>query len=177
MPKALFYKFFLIVCLFALGPGLTFAQTVENQSQGAKIVFPGKIKPVIYVSDVLASQKFYTQVLGFGFETFHDYKTGASVEEWTAPYPPIYAEIFVGDQKIGLHLPQNEADRARIGGAKIYVRVEDIDVAFQKISEKYPGIGELKKTAWMDFFAVTDPDGNQILLAETDPGRHSIDPW
>ena len=164
------------VILFVWAGSLS-AQTPEREDRQSAIIFSGEIKPVIYVKDVLASQKFYTNVLGFGFESFHDYKTGESLAEWTAQYPPIYAEIFINEQKLGLHLPQNEKDEARIGGVKLYVRVEDVRLAFEKISAQYNNVSEIKETDWMDFFAITDPDGNEIILAETNPERHSIYPW
>lgn len=153
------------------------AQTTDKADDQPPIVFSGQIKPVIYVRDVLASQQFYTQVLGFGFESFHDYKLGKSVTEWQADYPPIYAEIFINEQKMGIHLPQNAADETRIGGVKLYIRVEDVASAYQRISARYDRVGAIKKTDWMDFFTITDPDGNAIILAETDPKRHSIYPW
>ena len=102
-----------------------FAQTTNKSDDQPPIVFSGQIKPVIYVRDVLASQQFYTKVLGFGFESFHDYKLGKSVTEWKADYPPIYAEIFINEQKMGIHLPQNATDETRVGGVKLYILVED----------------------------------------------------
>lgn len=169
------YLLFPVILLVWAGP--LPAQTLERENKQDAIIFSGEIKPVIYVRDVLKSQKFYTNVLGFGFESFHDYKTGESLVEWTADYPPIYAEIFVDEQKMGLHLPQNEKDEARIGGVKLYVRVGDVNLAFEKISAQYDDIGAIRETDWMDFFVIADPDGNEIILAETDPERHSINPW
>ncbi len=59
---------------------------------------------------------------------------------------------------------------------KLYIRVEDVASAFKRISARYDRVSAIKKTDWMDFFTITDPDGNAIIFAETDQKRHSIYP-
>lgn len=43
------------------------------------------------------------------------------------------------------------------------------------LAERHASLGELLETDRMDMFVVRDPDGHQIVLAETDPARHAID--
>lgn len=128
--------------------------------------FTGEVKPVLYVTEVEASAEFFRDVLGFDLVSF------AGEEE--APY---YAEMAAGEQRFGLHEPQNAADAARVGRQKLYFRVEDLAAHRKRVTAWGGEPGPVQETAWMDLFTVVDPDGHEIVFAVTDPEIHTVNPW
>lgn len=128
--------------------------------------FTGEIKPVIYVRDVEKSAPFYRDVLGFAFLGYANSKG-----------QPYYAELGAAEHKFGLHEPLSEAQEQRVGRIRLYFRVRDLDRERSRILEHGGDPGETRKTDWMDMFTVIDADGNEIVFATTDPGRHTINPW
>lgn len=151
----------LILLSLGGGPG---AQDRERNRQSD---FTGEIKPVLYVSDVQASARFYRDVLGFDFDGFSNRSDGT----------PYYAEMLAGKQKFGLHEPIQESQKSRVGQARLYFRVGSLKTDRERIAERGTQPGPILETDWMDMFIVPDPDGNEIVFAVTDPSRHSIDPW
>ena len=105
--------------------------------------------------------------MGFGFEGFANRSDGT----------PYYAEMVAGDRKFGLHEPTVEGQEARVGHARLYFRVLDLNAHHQRVSARGLNPGEIIETGWMDMFIVEDPDGNEIVFAVTDAERHAIDPW
>ncbi|MGH7288162.1 MAG: VOC family protein [Myxococcota bacterium] len=134
-----------------------------NRSGGE---FLGQVKPVLYVSDVKASAGFFRDALGFAFLSWAD------TEE-----TPYYAEMAAGSQKFGLHTPRDTAERARVGQQRLYFRVRDVEAHRERVLACKGRPGPIERTAWMTMFAVTDPDGHEIVFAETDPAVHTVDPW
>ena len=65
-------------------------------------MFNGRIQMTFLVTDVARSVEFYTEVLGFGFSGFWDGKNREIVDCWTGEDPPEYAEVFAGENAVGL---------------------------------------------------------------------------
>jgi len=128
--------------------------------------FTGEIKPVLYVTDVEKSAPFYRDTLGFAFEGY------ANLDD-----RPYYAEMAAGGTKFGLHEPTSTGQETKIGQQRLYFRVKDLSAHRSRVLAWGGDPGEIKKTGWMDMFIVRDPDGNEIVFAVTDPGRHSSNPW
>jgi hypothetical protein len=85
--------------------------------------------------------------------------------------------MAAGSQKFGLHEPMNEEQREWVGHQRLYFRVRDVRAHRAFVEARGATSGKLVQTDWMDMFIVRDPDGHQIVFAETDPSRHRIDPW
>ncbi len=117
--------------------------------------FLGQVKPVLYVKDVKASTRFFRDVLGFAF------LISADNEE-----TPYYAEMAAGGQKFGLHAPRDATEKARVGQQRIYFRVRNVEAHRERILEHHGRPGPIERTAWMTLFAVTDPDGHEIVFAK-----------
>jgi predicted enzyme related to lactoylglutathione lyase len=139
------------------------AQKDPREAHG---IFTGEIKPVLYVSDVERSAPFYRDVLGFDFLGFANLNG-----------QPYYAEMAAAGVKFGLHEPTSPRQETMVGKERLYFRVEDLAAHRSRVLAWGGEPGEIKKTAWMDMFIVSDPDSNEIVFAVTDPERHSIDPW
>jgi predicted enzyme related to lactoylglutathione lyase len=142
------------------------ATGVRSEEQQTGGDFTGEIKPVIYVRDVEKSAPFYRDVLGFGFLGFANSKG-----------EPYYAELVAADRKFGLHEPLSPAQEDRVGHIRLYFRVRDLEQHRSRILAHGGEPGEIRKTDWMDMFTVIDADGNEIVFAATDPGRHTSNPW
>ncbi len=153
-----------LLTVFCLASAATHAESeCENEAGGR---FLGQVKPVLYVADVEKSQRFYQEVLGFEFLSW--------AGDAGAPY---YAEMSAADLKFGLHEPTSEKESSRVGKQRLYFRVADATKHREKVISCGGQAGEIKETGWMTMFSVVDLDGNEITFAETDPARHSIDPW
>lgn len=144
--------------------GLFAIQTSRSQVQNT---FTGDIKSVLYVTNVEASAAFYRDVLGFGFDGFANRQDGT----------PYYAEMLAGVRKFGLHEPTVEGQESRIGQARLYFRVLDLEAHHRRVSDAGATTGEIFHRDWMDMFIVKDADGHEIVFAVTDPERHTSDPW
>jgi hypothetical protein len=64
-----------------------------------------------------------------------------------------------------------------VGRQRLYFRVRDLEAHHERVLACKGRPGAIERTAWMTMFAVTDPDGHEIVFAETDPAIHAIDPW
>lgn len=144
--------------------GLVEGQDSARQAHG---IFTGDLKAVLYVADVESSAAFFRDRLGFEFDGFANRSDGT----------PYYAEMLAGDRKFGLHEPTSQRQEARIGQARLYFRVLDLDAHRRRVSAWGLDPGEIIETGWMDMLILQDPDGNEIVFAVTDPSRHSTDPW
>jgi predicted enzyme related to lactoylglutathione lyase len=128
--------------------------------------FTGQVKPVLYVADVETSAPFFRDILGFEFLGYSN-ANGA----------PYYAEMAAGSLKFGLHNAMNEEQEGWVGHQRIYFRVRDVRELRSQVISRGASPGEMIETDWMDMFIVRDLDGHEIVLASTDPAKHSIDPW
>lgn len=152
------------VAVLILSPVLSGrAQQDARQGHGG---FTGELKPVLYVSDVERSARFYRDVLGFEFDGYANADGG-----------PYYAEMVAAGRKFGLHEPIAAGQEERVGRQRLYFRVRDLRVHHARVAAWGGEPGAIRTTDWMDMFSVLDPDGNEITFAFTDPARHSIDPW
>jgi predicted enzyme related to lactoylglutathione lyase len=154
---------------FVLLCGAVVLSATRSAPQGAAPdpgPFTGDVKPVLYVKDVERSARFFRDVLGFEFLGYAE--TGGK---------RYYAEMAAGSRKFGLHAPLNDEHREWVGHQRLYFRVKDVGAHRSFVEARGGAPGELVETAWMDMFIVRDPDGHQIVFAETDPGKHSTDPW
>ncbi len=124
-------------------------------------------QPALSVTNVEASAAFYRDVLGFGFDGFANRQDGT----------PYYAEMLAGVRKFGLHEPTVEGQESRIGQARLYFRVLDLEAHHRRVSDAGATTGEIFHRDWMDMFIVKDADGHEIVFAVTDPERHTSDPW
>ncbi|MFW6198362.1 MAG: VOC family protein [Acidobacteriota bacterium] len=142
-------------------------QQSPRPARDAHGTFTGDIKPVLYVSDVEASAAFFEETLGFGLEGFSDRSDGS----------PYYAEMTAGDRKFGLHEPTQPGQGSRVGEARLYFRVLDLEAHRERLAGRGAEPSEILETDWMDMCIVRDPDGHEIVFAVTDPDRHGMDPW
>ena len=87
------------------------------------------------------------------------------------------AEMLAGRLKFGLHEPTLPGDEERVGRQRLYFRVRDLAAHHRRVQAEGAKVGEIVRRSWMDFFSVRDPDGNDIVIAVTDPERHASQPW
>jgi predicted enzyme related to lactoylglutathione lyase len=126
----------------------------------------GQVKPVLYVSDVEASAPYFEKTLGFEF-------LGYTLLEGR----PYYADMAAGSLKFGLHNPLTGQQTAWVGHQRLYFRVRDVH-AYRALVLANGGLpGDIIETDWMDMVIVQDPDGHELVFAETDSARHSVNPW
>lgn len=157
----------LVAAILLLPPAVAPGAGTQDPARDAHGTFTGEIKPVLYVSDVAASATFFEQVLGFELQDLTARRDGT----------PYYAEMVAGDRKFGLHEPVQEGQEARVGRARLYFRVLDLQAHHRRLEARGARITEIIETDWMDMCIARDPDGNEIVFAVTDPDRHGIDPW
>jgi len=138
----------------------------QDSLRNAHGTFTGEIKPVLYVADVGKSMPFYRDDLGFAFEGF----AGPEGD-------PYYAEFSAAGIKFGLHEPTSPGQESKVGQGRLYFRVEDLAAHRSRVLAWGGEPGEIKVTDWMDMFIVRDPDGNEVVFATTDTGRHTSNPW
>jgi len=104
--------------------------------------------PVFHVSDVEASEQFYTRVLGFS----QAFRYGT------------YVGLKMGTCEI--HICPPDEDDSRIGGGNVYVICDEVDGYFQKI--KTAGAQVIREPGdrvyGMRDFVVEDPDGNRLTF-------------
>lgn len=136
----------------------------ENQTE-----FTGEILPVLYVRDVLASVDFYVNKLGFRFDHYFDHINGGSVKEWTADEPPLYAEMWAGDQRFALHRA-SQPDSLSVGGTRIYFGVRDVRAHREAAIKAGVEAGDIIERSWMHMYRVVDPDGHELFIFARPPG-------
>lgn len=116
----------------------------------------------LFVKDVRASARFYSEVLGF--------VSGEESDD--------YMSVRNGDASIGLGAienlpdghylkPQSNQER-KGGGVEIVLEVEGIEACYRSIMELgYPVHGALARRPWgATDFRIVDPDGYYIRLTE-----------
>jgi catechol 2,3-dioxygenase-like lactoylglutathione lyase family enzyme len=107
---------------------------------------PISVIPVFHVSDVDASVRFYTEVLGFVQAFRYGTYVGLKLETCEVHICP------PGDQGPG------------IGGGNAYIICDEVDEYFRKIKAAgaKPASEPADRMYGMRDFAVRDPDGNQL---------------
>ena len=103
---------------------------------------------LFYVSDLDASLKFFTQVLGLKDD------------------PKQASPFFRGfvDTPMGLALPADEARRP--GKVELYYKVDDIEEAHRELASKGAEITEISHQPFGSIFSVTAPDGHLVTLLQ-----------
>ena len=85
--------------------------------------------------------------------------------------------MAAGSLKFGLHNPLTEQQTAWVGHQRLYFRVRVVH-AYRALVLANGGLpGDIVRTDWMDMVIVQDPDGHELVFAETDSARHSVNPW
>lgn len=102
--------------------------------------------PVFHVSDVDASVRFYTTVLGFA----QSFRYGT------------YVGLKLG--KCEIHLCPPDDHDSRIGGGNAYIICDEVDEYFRaiKVAGAKPKSEPTNRTYGMRDFVVHDPDRNQL---------------
>ncbi|MFX1528547.1 MAG: VOC family protein [Promethearchaeota archaeon] len=121
-----------------------------------------KLEPMIYVSDIKSSIKFYTELLNF------------KVEEY---YPddrnPRWVAIQIGNQRFAMGNTfkninhKYHPDGINGSGVHFYIIVDNIDEVYQKLKSRVSILDKLEKKPWGNTeFAIKDPDGYLISFSD-----------
>ncbi|MFX1391575.1 MAG: VOC family protein [Promethearchaeota archaeon] len=124
-----------------------------------------KLEPMIYVSDIEASIKFYTEILNFKV-----------VEYYPDDKNPRWVAIQIGDQRFAMgdtfkNINHKYHPNGINGsGVHFYIIVDNIEEVYQKLKSSVSIIDELEKKPWGNTeFAIKDPDG--YLISFSDPNK------
>ena len=121
-------------------------------------MFIGRIHVIIFVSDVMRSVAFYKGVLGFGFKGYWDAPNNRILESWDDSSQPDYAELFVGENRVGLRPTNNVVPTSAV---ECSIEVEDVNALFRSASEKDPNIpGPVEQPWGAKTLTVEAPDGH-----------------
>lgn len=113
--------------------------------------------PLIYISDLKKSVKFYTEALGLKFGLFFPSEENAT-----------YASVFIGDNKLRLVLAREQNKKLYpkgLGGSgfQLFIQVDDVDMVYQNLKDKVEIVDEIETKSWGDReFTLKDPDGYLI---------------
>jgi len=121
------------------------------------LMYTGRIQVTLLVTDVARSVEFYQEVLGFGFSGFWDGQNREIVQFWTEELSPEYAEVFAGDNALGLR----KAGRLITAGtAECSLEVQDVDRIHRSALRMGIDIPEPVDQPWKArTLSVRDPDG------------------
>jgi len=121
-------------------------------------MFIGRLHLIIFVSDVVRSTAFYKDMLGFGFKGFWDAPNNRIVESWNDSSQPDYAELFVGDNRIGLRPTGNVVPASAV---ECSIEVDDVDALFRSLADKGMIVpGPVKQPWGARTLTIEDPDGH-----------------
>lgn len=121
-----------------------------------------KLEPLIYVSDLEQSIKFYVEALGF--------KVG---KLYPSEKEPTYAPILIDGYKLMLVLARTDNTKFRpkgLGGSglQLFIQVDNVDEVYRKIKQKAVIVDDIKSRSWGDReFTIKDPDGYLISFYTT----------
>ena len=116
-----------------------------------------KLEPLLYVSNLQASVKFYCQVLGFDFGEYYPDEPSAT-----------YASILIDGQKLrlvqgGIRIPSFHKHGVCGSGIQLFVQVPNADEVYGRVKEDVKVADGIEDKAWGDReFTITDPDGYLI---------------
>jgi catechol 2,3-dioxygenase-like lactoylglutathione lyase family enzyme len=117
------------------------------------------LEPLIYVSDLQKSIRFYSEVLGFHLgELFPDKDN------------PTYAPVFIGEYELMLCLTRESNLKFHprgLGGTgvQLFVQVEDVNKEYANIKGKVELLDEIETKVWGDReFTLKDPDGYLVTF-------------
>ncbi len=120
-------------------------------------MYTGTVQITLLVTDVARSVEFYTEVLGFGFSGFWDGKTREIVDRWTDELAPEYAEVFAGENPVGLR----KAGRiVTAGTAECSLEVQDVRRIHASALRMGFDVPEPEDQPWnARTLSIRDPDG------------------
>lgn len=116
-----------------------------------------KLEPLLYVSNLQASVKFYCQVLGFDFGEYYPDEQSAT-----------YASILIDGHKLrlvqgGKRIPSFHKHGACGSGIQLFVQVPNADEVYGRVKGNAKVAAGIEDKDWGDReFTITDPDGYLI---------------
>ena len=122
-----------------------------------------KLEPLIYVSDIKSSIKFYTEMLNFKV-----------VEYYPDDRKPRWVAIQIGNQRFAIgdtfkNINHKYHPNGINGsGVHFYIIVDNIEEVYQKLKSRVYIIDKLEKKPWGNTeFAIKDPDGYLISFSDS----------
>lgn len=112
-----------------------------------------KIEPLIYVSNLSNSIRFYTEILEFRKgDLYPDDKN------------PTYAPIFIDGYKLMLATARNKNNKFHPGGiggsgVQFFIQVDNVDEIYERIKDRVKILDKIETKSWGDReFTIKDPD-------------------
>ena len=105
---------------------------------------------VIYVSDLEASLKYYTEQLGFD----HD----------PSQNTPVFRSITDGQSKIGFGLVQAMEGTPRAGSVELYFKTDTLEELRSTFASKSMEPTAIEKQPFGSIFTVLSPDGQRLTM-------------
>tara|TARA_A100001234_G_C12526868_1_gene342718 strand:+ start:57 stop:452 length:396 start_codon:yes stop_codon:yes gene_type:complete len=113
-----------------------------------------KIAPLIWVSDIQTSTRFYCEKLGF---SCHDSWKPNGMLKWCS--------LGLGNLSLMLQQYDGEAEFKKPEGIDLYIVCDDVEPLHKLISSKGARVTPISVEFYgMKQFFVTDPDGNNICF-------------
>lgn len=121
-------------------------------------MFKGNLQITLSVRNVVHSVEFYQNVLGFDFRGYWDPVHDDVVDVWQGEVQPEYAEVYVGENRVGL---QPSSNGIQPGAAEFALRVDDVDRLYQSVLEAGVHATPPVNERWGSrHLTVQDPDGH-----------------
>lgn len=122
-----------------------------------------KLEPMIYVSDIESSIKFYTEMLNFKV-----------VEYYPDDRNPRWVAIQIGNQRFAMGNTFKNINHKyhphgiNGSGVHFYIIVDNIEEVYQELESRVSIIDKLEKKPWGNTeFAIKDPDGYLISFSDS----------
>jgi uncharacterized glyoxalase superfamily protein PhnB len=109
---------------------------------------------------------FYRDVFGFGFKGYWDASNRKAVQEWPGPGIPDYAELTVGDSRVGLR----PGEASGCAAVEFALTVPDLDAQCALIRKNGGEVTDPARQPWGARMATaTDLHGYRWQLIEPMP--------
>ena len=121
-----------------------------------------KLEPLLYVSDLPTSVKFYCQALDFDVGAYYPDEQNAT-----------YASILIGDQKLrlvqgGERIPAFHTHGMCGSGVQLFIQVSNVDEVYNRVKGRAKIADAVEDKDWGDReFTLMDPDGYLISFYTT----------
>ncbi|BAD56991.1 VOC family protein [Nocardia farcinica] len=113
-------------------------------------------RAVLYVADQAASRAFYADQLGFDVLRDEEMFPGA---RWLELRPPGGTTALVLSAAAAFDKRPGE-------GAYLHFASTDIHATWEALRDKGVAVSEVRTAPWGRHLYATDPDGNEVLIAE-----------